>query len=206
MTEALTLGVLFGIGSGLSVGPIFVTIIHASLTRGLGAGYRVILGSATADLVLMLPALAATWLIAGVDALALAVALIGAAYFCYLAVQALRESRNLWRGAAIVPSSSHRFAFAKGVLGNLLNPLTWAFWLATGTPTMLRVYTTSGWPGMLLFTVTWFLVAMGVELVIAIGVARSRKLLSQRALAGVQAASAATFVAVAATLLLGKAM
>jgi threonine/homoserine/homoserine lactone efflux protein len=201
VTEALTLGALFGIGSGLSVGPIFVTIIHETLTRGLRAGGKVILGSATADLLLMIPALAATWLIAGMDALSRAVALIGAAYFVYLAIQSLRESGKLWRGNTPITTPTQRgWAFAKGVIGNLLNPLTWAFWLATGTPTMLKVYTTSGWPGMAVFTTTWFLIAMAVELAIAIGVAQTRKMLSQRSLAGVQAASAATFVAVAATL------
>jgi threonine/homoserine/homoserine lactone efflux protein len=83
------------------------------------------------------PALGASWLIAQVDVLAGYVAIVGAAYFVYLAVEAARDSRRLWAlGAAA--SGRGGWAFAKGVLGNLTNPLSWSFWLATGTPTMLR--------------------------------------------------------------------
>src|SRR5215216_4439587 len=62
--EAVGLGVLFGVGAGLAVGPIFVTIVHEALTRGLGASLRVILGSAMADVLLLIPALAASWVFA----------------------------------------------------------------------------------------------------------------------------------------------
>jgi threonine/homoserine/homoserine lactone efflux protein len=206
LSEALALGILFGIGAALSVGPIFVTIIHESITRGFGSGLRVILGSATADVVLIVPALAATWLIAGAESLSTLIAVGGAAYFLYLAFQAARDSRRLWRGGtrASTPPASQAWTYAKGVLGNLLNPLSWVFWLATGTPTMLRVDRAAGWPGLVVFTVTWFGVAMLVEAAIAAAVAQSRKALSTRTLALVQAGSAATFTIVAVTLVLGR--
>ena len=61
--EVLWLGMLLGVGAALSVGPIFVVIIQQAATSGFGAAFRVILGSATADLVLLLPALAFAWII-----------------------------------------------------------------------------------------------------------------------------------------------
>jgi threonine/homoserine/homoserine lactone efflux protein len=204
LTEALALGFLFGIGAALSVGPIFVTIIHESITRGFGSGLRVILGSATADLVLIVPALLATWLIAGAESLSLLIAAIGAAYFLFLAFQATRDARRLWRGGALPDQTSSGWTYAKGVLGNLLNPLSWVFWLATGTPTMVRVDRAAGWPGLVVFTVTWFAVAMLGEAAIALAVAQSRKALSTRTLALVQASSAATFTIVAITLIAGR--
>ena len=112
--------------------------MQEAAARGFGASARVILGSATADLLLVGPALAASWVIAQVDALAFYVALVGAAYFLYLAVEAARDSRRLWLSSGASAAGSGGWAFAKGVLGNLTNPLAWAFWLATGTPTMLR--------------------------------------------------------------------
>ena len=45
-----------------------MTIVQEAATRGFGASFRVILGSATADLLLLLPALAFSWLIAQVAA------------------------------------------------------------------------------------------------------------------------------------------
>lgn len=204
MTEALAFGVLFGVGAALSVGPIFVTIIHESITRGFGSGLRVILGSATADIILVLPALVATWLIAGAETLSLLIGTVGAAYFLYLACIAARESRRLWRGGSIAIQTNPAWTYARGILSNLLNPLSWAFWLATGTPTMLRVDRAAGWPGLVAFTVTWFGVAMLVEAAIALLVAQSRKALNARTLALVQAGSAATFTIVAVTLVAGR--
>src|SRR5690349_8817735 len=68
MRDAILLGLVFGIGAALAVGPIFVTIIHEAATRGFGSSFRVILGSATADLILLVPALALSWIIARVGA------------------------------------------------------------------------------------------------------------------------------------------
>jgi threonine/homoserine/homoserine lactone efflux protein len=47
------LGMLLGVGAALSVGPIFVVIVQQAATSGFPASLRVILGSATADLVLL---------------------------------------------------------------------------------------------------------------------------------------------------------
>jgi threonine/homoserine/homoserine lactone efflux protein len=201
VTEALWLGVLFGVGAALAVGPITATIVQEALARGLGASFRVILGSATADLVLIVPALAAGWLLAGVAGARLYVALVGAAYFVYLAAEALRDSRRMWRGGA-APAAAPGWAFGKGMLGNLLNPLSWTFWLATGTPTMLRAFDASGWPGLLLFTATWFVVAMAIEAIIALAVVRGRRAAAPRTLAASSAAAAAVFVVLAGTLVI----
>ena len=173
--------------------------MQEAAARGFGASFRVILGSATADLLLVGPALAASWVIAQVDALALWVGLVGAGYFLYLAFEAARDGRRLWSGGAL-PAGGGGWAFAKGVLGNLTNPLSWAFWLATGTPTMLRAEQAAGWPGLVAFTVVWFVVAMAVEAIVALGVVRTGKAIGGRALGAISAASAGVFVGLAATL------
>jgi threonine/homoserine/homoserine lactone efflux protein len=201
VTEALWLGIVFGVGAGFSVGPVFVTIVQEAIARGFGAASKVILGSATADLVLIVPALAASWLLARVEAAAGIVALIGAAYFLYLAVEAGRGSLRLWRGEAPkAEPTGAGWAFWKGALGNLLNPLSWGFWLATGTPTMLRALGAAGWPGLALFTATWFGVAMAIEAVVAGLAAGTRRALSTRSLAVLNGASCATFTMIAVSL------
>jgi threonine/homoserine/homoserine lactone efflux protein len=204
VTEALWLGVVFGIGAGFSVGPVFVTIVQEAIARGFGAASKVILGSATADLVLIVPALAASWLLARVEAAAGIVALVGAAYFLYLAVEAGRGSWRLWRDEAPKAEAAPvaGWAFWKGALGNLLNPLSWGFWLATGTPTMMRALGAAGWPGLALFTATWFGVAMAIEAIVAGLAAGTRRALRPRALAVLNAASCLTFGAIAVSLVL----
>jgi len=199
VTEVLWLGILLGIGAALSVGPIFVVIVQQAATSGFAASFRVILGSATADLVLLLPALAFAWIIRSLDRAALWVGAVGAVFLLYLAWQAARDAVTLWRENRQLRADG-RWAFWKGVGGNLANPLTWTFWLATGTPAMLAAQEAGGAAGIVLFTATWFLVASGLEAVIAFAVARSGRVVGARGQAWLTAASAVAFLCFAATL------
>jgi threonine/homoserine/homoserine lactone efflux protein len=199
VSEVLWLGMLLGVGAALSVGPIFVVIVQQAATSGFAASFRVILGSATADLVLLLPALAFAWIIRSLERGALWVGLVGALFLCYLAWQAAGDALALWRADRPLTADG-RWAFWKGVAGNLANPLTWTFWLATGTPAMLAAQRSAGPAGLALFTATWFLVASGLEAVIALAVARSRRLVGSRGQAWFTAVSAVAFLGLAATL------
>jgi threonine/homoserine/homoserine lactone efflux protein len=199
VTEVLWLGILLGIGAALSVGPIFVVIVQQAATSGFAASFRVILGSATADLVLLLPALAFAWIIRSLDRAALWVGAVGAVFLLYLAWQAARDAVILWRENRQLRADG-RWAFWKGVGGNLANPLTWTFWLATGTPAMLAAQEAGGAAGVVLFTATWFLVASGLEAVIAFAVARSGRMVGARGQAWLTAAAAVAFLGFAATL------
>ena len=197
--EVLWLGFLLGVGAALSVGPIFVVIVQQAATSGFAASFRVILGSATADLVLLLPALAFAWIIQSLDRASLWVGTVGAVFLLYLAWQAGRDAVRLWRENRQLRADG-RWAFWKGVGGNLANPLTWTFWLATGTPAMLAAQEAGGAAGVVLFTATWFLVASGLEAVIAFAVARSGRMVGARGQAWLTAASAVAFLCFAATL------
>jgi threonine/homoserine/homoserine lactone efflux protein len=197
--EVIWLGVLLGAGAALSVGPIFVTILNEAATRGFGAAFRVILGSATADVALLVPALAFAWVIAAVARASFWVGLVGAAFFLWLAIKAVRDAVRLWRADAIPPAGG--WAFWKGVAANLANPLTWTFWLATGTPAMLRAQRLAGPVGLAVFTVTWFVVASGSEAVIALVVARSGRRIGHRGQGVFTALSAALFLGLAGMML-----
>ena len=197
--EVLWLGILLGVGAALSVGPIFVVIVQQAATSGFAASFRVILGSATADLVLLLPALAFAWIIRSLDRAALWVGAVGAVFLLYLAWQAARDAVALWHHDRRLDADD-RWAFWKGVAGNLANPLTWTFWLATGTPALLAAQRAGGAAGMALFCATWFLVASGLEAVIAFTVARSGRVVGARGQAWLTAASAVAFLCFAATL------
>lgn len=199
VTEILWLGVLLGAGAALAVGPIFVTIVQEAATRGFSAGLRVIIGSAVADAILLVPALVFAGLSTLVTDSAVWVGLIGAFVLLGLAVQAGRDAHRLWRGGHTV--AARGWAFGKGVVANLSNPLSWTFWLATGTPSMLRALHVGGWAGLVLFTVVWFVVASGLEMVIAVVVAGTGRRIGPRGQAAFTALSAVLFVALAGMLL-----
>jgi threonine/homoserine/homoserine lactone efflux protein len=199
MGEIFWLAALLGAGAALSVGPVTVTILNEAATRGFKPAFRVILGSATADLILMLPALAFGWLIATIVHATFWVGLVGAAFFVYLAVQAVRDARRLWREGQA--PQTHGWAFWKGVGANLANPLTWTFWLATGTPMMIRAQHLAGRTGLAVFTVTWFTVASGVEAIVALAVSRAGHNFSHRGQGAFTALSAILFAALAGMML-----
>lgn len=201
MREIIFLASMLGIGAALAVGPIFVTIIQEAATRGFAASLRVILGSAVADLVVLIPALGFGWLIARIAEATVLVSLIGAAFFLYLGWEAARDARRMWIGKAgfITPSG---WAFWKGVVGNLANPLTWSFWLLSGTPTMLRAYHIAGGTGLVVFTAIWFAVASGLEAIIALIVVRTGHLVGPRGQALFNGLAAAMFWLLATSLLL----
>jgi threonine/homoserine/homoserine lactone efflux protein len=198
--EVLWLGLLLGVGAALAVGPIFVVILQQAATSGFGAALRVILGSATADLLLLVPALAFAWIIRSLERGALWVGTIGALFLLWLAWQAAHDAARLRREERQLATDG-RWAFWKGVAGNLANPLTWTFWLATGTPAMLAAQRSAGPAGLVLFTATWFLVASGLEAVIALAVARSGRRVGARGQAWLTAVSAVAFLGLAVTLL-----
>lgn len=200
MSEAIWLGLVLGIGAAFSVGPIFVTIVQEAATRGFGSSFRVILGSATADALLLVPALAFSWLVAQVAAASLWIGIFGAAFFLYLSVEAARDARRLWT-TGNEPAAATGWSFWKGVIGNLANPMTWTFWLATGTPTMLRSYQAGGWVGLALFTLVWFVVASGLEAVLALVVARSQRMIGARGQALFTCCSAVMFLVLAGLML-----
>jgi threonine/homoserine/homoserine lactone efflux protein len=200
MGEILWLGVLLGAGAALSVGPIFVTILNEAAARGFGPAFRVILGSATADVILLLPALAFASMITAVAHATFWVGLVGAVFFTFLAIQAVRDAWRLWRDGRREPARG--WAFWKGVTANLANPLSWTFWLATGTPTMLRAQHLAGRTGQAVFTVTWFAVACGLEAVIALAVARTGRRIGGRGQGAFTGLSAVLFAALAALMLM----
>ena len=197
--EVLWLGMLLGVGAALAVGPIFVVIVQQAATSGFGASFQVILGSATADLVLLVPALAFAWIIGSMERGSLWVGAAGALFLLSLSWRSARDAVAQWREGRQLEVDG-RWAFWKGVAGNLANPLTWTFWLATGTPAMLAAQDAAGTAGLALFTATWFLVASGLEAVIALAVARSRRLVGPRGQACFTAVSAVAFLGLALTL------
>lgn len=200
MYTSFLLGVMLGIGAAFSVGPIFLMIIQEAATHGFKSSFRIILGSATADLLLLIPALSFSWLIAQVAQASLYVGIVGAIFLVYLSYEAARNARRLWRGDTklVVPSG---WSFWKGVAGNLANPLSWTFWLATGTPTMLRSYHAAGAVGLVIFTLTWFVVASSLEALIAWIVVRSGRLVGARAQALFNACAAVIFLVLAGLVL-----
>lgn len=202
MGQVVWLAVILGLGAAVSVGPIFTTIVQESAARGFTAGFRVILGSAAADLLLMVPALAFVGVVAAVDAARLWVAVIGAAVLTAFAVQALRDGWRMWTTPAVdTAAPAAKWAFWKGAVSNLANPLTWAFWLATGVPALTRAGSEAGAAGLVVFTIVWLGVAVAAESSVAAAVSATGRRIGRRGQSVMSIVSGVLFLVFAAVVI-----
>ncbi len=199
MLELAWLGIALGTSAALAIGPIFAAIVHESIARGFGAGLRVSLGATIVDLALLLPALLFAQALDLLANAAFWIGLLGALVFLHRSGVAFRDAHRLWRaageGARSVSSS-----FYLGVVGNLTNPLTWGFWLATGIPALLRARQIGAWGGVLLLVVIWFSTALILEVILALLVTRTGRALGRRGQACCSVGVALLFLALAGTL------
>jgi threonine/homoserine/homoserine lactone efflux protein len=66
MGDLAVMGLLLGAGTALAVGPIFLLIMQEAATQGLRSSLWGVLGADLADLVLLVPAIVCSWLLASV--------------------------------------------------------------------------------------------------------------------------------------------
>lgn len=199
MLELAWLGIALGASAALAIGPIFAAIVHESIARGFGAGLRVSLGATVADLAFLLPALLFAQALDLLVNAAFWIGLLGALVFLHRSGVAFRDAHRLWRaagdGARSVGSS-----FYLGIVGNLMNPLTWGFWLATGVPALLRARQIAAWGGVVLLVIIWFSTLLVLEVLLALLVTRTRRALGRRGQASCSVGVAFLFLALAGTL------
>jgi threonine/homoserine/homoserine lactone efflux protein len=167
MTPLLS-GLAFGLGAGISPGPLQTLVVTSTLERGFGAGWRVAVAPLLTDLpiivlsVLVLSRVPSGWL----DGLAIA----GGVVVMLLGVWTLRSSdpaamagddagssADLWRGATV----------------NALSPHPWLFWITIGGTSLVAGWRETRW-GALAFLAGFYVTLIGAKVVLVWLVARGR--------------------------------
>ena len=170
MRETL-LGLTIGWAAGISPGPLNLLVVQSALRSGAAAGALV----AAAPLITDAPIVALSLLVASTvpDIALSAMSIVGGLYLVWLGVAEWRSA-----GAAHVDSSSGSH-LRRGVIANLVSPHPWLFWLTVGGPTAVTAWERT--PGAAVgFIVGFFVVLVGVKLIIAVTVARAGRRLTER--------------------------
>ena len=170
MTAFLLSGILLGLSSGLSPGPLLTLVASETLRHGARAGIGVALAPLLTDLPIIL---AAVWLLRPLTDQTVPLALIhlgGSLYLAWLGLQGLR-----FRGAELEPTDPAG-SLRRGVIANFLNPSPYLFWLAVGAPTVLAAWR-EGWPAAAAFVVAFYALLVGSKVVLALALGRARHLL-----------------------------
>ena len=170
MIAFLLSGILLGLSSGLSPGPLLTLVVSETLRYGARAGIGVALAPLLTDLPIVL---AAVLLLRPLTDQTVPLALInlgGGLYLAWLGIQGVR-----FRGAELEPSDPAG-SLRRGVIANFLNPSPYLFWLAVGAPTVLAAWR-EGWPAAAVFIVAFYALLVGSKVLLALALGRARHLL-----------------------------
>lgn len=175
MITALGLGLLLGVSAGMAPGPLLALVVSQTLRFGAGAGLRV----AAAPLLTDLPIIAGAVLLVGAAPTTgwfpAVIALAGAAFIAYLAVDTWRSELDEAGLEAAAPRS-----WTRGVLVNALSPHPYLFWLAVGAPTLLASWVSDGAAGAGGFLAGFYGGLVGSKMLVAVATARARGFVSGR--------------------------
>jgi threonine/homoserine/homoserine lactone efflux protein len=175
MLTALAAGLLLGLVAGLAPGPLMALVLAHSLRHGAREGCKIALAPLATDA----PIIVMAWFLAAQAAeVRLVLSLLsvaGGTFVLYLAVDLFRSQPATTVDALEAPNS-----WARGVLTNVLSPHPWLFWMTAGAATLAGALAT-GWAAAALFLGAFYLVLVGVKLVLALAAGRLRPVLNGRA-------------------------
>ena len=161
MIQALVLGSLLGLFSGMVPGPFSALIAATALKRGFWAGFRIgVVPLATETAVLAVTALVLSQL---PDAILRWMGIAGGLFILYLAFRTWQEADEPPEVEALTGSFKQ---ILEGTTLAVLSPNPWVFWLLVGGPLFLSAWH-RGWVTGLAFLGSFLLFLVGIYLSIA---------------------------------------
>ena len=173
MTRFLLTGVLLGLSSGLTPGPLLALVASETLRHGVRAGVRVALAPLITDLPIILTTILLLRPLADHALPLAAIHFAGGVYLAWLGVEGVR-----FRGEERVAVNSAD-GLRRGVIANFLNPSPYLFWLTVGAPTVLDAWR-HGWPAAAGFVAAFYALLVGSKMLLALALGRARPILRDR--------------------------
>ena len=164
-------GIVLGLSSGLSPGPMTALIISETLRHSIKEGVKISFVPLLTDLpivciaIFILSRLSDMFLLMGV------ISILGGAFLVYLGYESISV-----KGIDIHAESMKPRSVRKGVIVNLLNPNPYLFWFTIGSPLVLKAFRIS-WFYAFLFIFCFYTFLVGSKALIAIIVGKSSFLL-----------------------------
>lgn len=184
--EALLAGLVLGLGSGVSPGPLLALAISTTMRRGLRAGLAVVAAPLVTDtLFIVLTVTVISQLPATVIA---ALSLVGAAVIGWFAWENAREARRADIAALRTePASTSgnrltrltRHPLLQAATVNVLNPAPWLFWISAGAPLLIG-FADQSWSLVLAFLIAFYIAIIGSKALLVVAIAAGRHRLSTR--------------------------
>ncbi len=161
-------GVVFGLTSGLSPGPLLTLMISESLLHGRKAGIKVALAPLITDVPIVVAAIYVVIKISSLNIITGIISILGALFLGYLAYENF-SVKHMTTGPRDIPSHALR----KGVLTNALNPSPYLFWFTVGAPILMKAYIGNPFSAIS-FIVGFYLCLIGSKIILAVLIDKSK--------------------------------
>jgi threonine/homoserine/homoserine lactone efflux protein len=168
----LTTGIILGLSSGFSPGPLTTLVISQALQHGAREGLKVAMAPFITDLPIVLLSVFVMTRLREFHSVLAMISIIGGIFLVYLAYLSFKTSKI---GVDIKVGAPR--SLGKGTLANLLNPAPYLFWITIGAPNVVAAWgqgplTAAG------FLAGFYVCLIGGKMFLAVVAANSRRFLS----------------------------
>jgi len=174
MWQFISAGVLLGLSSGLSPGPLLTLVLTQTIRHNRAEGIKVALSPLITDLPIILITVLILGRLSRFGIFLAIISFVGAIFLAYLGVESLR-SKEL----NLEVRDSKSGSLKKGIIVNFLNPSPYLFWTTVGTPLLLKANKTDLLTSIL-FMVLFYVFLIGSKAVVAFLVDRTKQFINQR--------------------------
>jgi len=168
------MGIMFGLGAGLTPGPLMTLVFTETLKHGTKEGLKISMAPLITDLPIILLSILLLSRISGFDKLIGIISLIGAGYIIFLGFQSITFS-----GIAMDQDEPAPQSIRKGILANIFNPNPYVFWVSVGAPIVIKALDVSILAAFSFLFAMYFCL-VGSKMLTALILGKSRQFLKNR--------------------------
>ena len=167
-------GIVFGLGGGLTPGPLMTLVITETLKHGTKEGLKVAMAPLITDLPVVLLSIFLLSKLSELDLVIGIISLLGAIFLVYLGYESFT-----YKGVEIDTKLFKPQSLKKGIIANIFNPAPILFWISVGAPTVLKGYEVSIMASAYFIFFMYFCL-VGSKILTAMLVGKSRQFLKSR--------------------------
>ena len=166
-------GVLLGLSSGLSPGPLLTLVLAQTLKHNRTEGIKVALSPLVTDFPIILITVLIMGRLAQSDIFLAIISFAGGIFLAWLGTESVRT-----REMSMDLQDSGSGSLKKGIITNFLNPGPYLFWATVGTPLMLKASKTD-LTSAILFIISFYVFLTGSKIMVACLAGKTKHLLNQ---------------------------
>jgi threonine/homoserine/homoserine lactone efflux protein len=167
-------GIVFGLGGGLTPGPLMTLVITETLKHGTKEGLKVAMAPLITDFPVVLISILLLSELSDINVVIGIISLIGAVFLVYLGYESIT-----FKGVDIDTKFFKPQSLKKGIIANIFNPAPILFWISVGAPTVLKGYEVSLMASIYFIFFMYFCL-VGSKILTAMLVGKSRQFLKSR--------------------------